>query len=74
MKIKKTIIELAKTAVVTAEKTLGSNKGKDKKKMAIKYIVDHLPVPTLLKPFISALFSSFIDDAIELAVQYMEVL
>ena len=74
MKIKKTIIELAKTAVVTAEKALGSNKGKDKKRMAIKYVVANLPIPALLKPFISILFSSFIDDAIELAVQYMEVL
>lgn len=74
MKIKKTIIDLAKTAVVTAEKTLGSNKGKEKKKMAIKYVITNMPLPTFLKPFISILFSTFIDDAIELAVQYMEVL
>jgi len=69
---KKTIKELAKSAVVIAEKTLGSNKGKEKKKMAIEYIVKHLPVPIFIKPLITMLFSSFIDDAIEFAVEYME--
>lgn len=72
--IKVTIKELAKSAVVKAERTLGSNKGKEKKKMAIEYIVNHLPVPVLLKPLISILFTSFIDEAIEFAVEYMEEL
>ena len=72
--LKVTIKELAKSAVVIAEKTLGSNKGKEKKKMAIEYIVNHIPVPVLFKPLISTLFSSFIDDAVEFAVEYMEVL
>ena len=69
---KKTIKELAKSAVEISEKALGSNNGKAKKKMAIEYVVNHLPVPTLVKPFVSMLFSSFIDDAIEFAVKYME--
>lgn len=70
VKIKK----LAKTAVLLAEETLGSNKGKEKKAMAIKYVVDRIPVPSAFKTLISFIFSSFIDDAIEFAVEYMEVL
>ncbi len=71
-KLKLKIKELAKTAVFYAEETLGSNKGKQKKEMAIKYVTDRLPVPAFLKPLISILLSSFIDEAIELAVEYME--
>lgn len=71
-KIKETIKELAKTAVLKAEEALGSNKGQQKKEMAIKYVVDRLPVPSFLKTVISVLLSSFIDDAIELAVEYMK--
>lgn len=72
--IKVKIKELAKSAVVIAENTLGSNKGKEKKKMAIEYIINRLPVPILLKPLICAFLSSFIDEAVEFAVEYMEVL
>lgn len=72
--IKKSIKDLAKSAVVIAENTLGSNKGKEKKKMAINYIVNRIPVPELFKPLISAVFSSFIDDAVEFAVEYMEAI
>ena len=70
--LKVTIKELAKSAVVMAEKALGSNKGKQKKKMAIDYIISHIPVPAPVKPFVSLIFSSFIDDAVEFAVEYME--
>lgn len=70
--LKESIKELAKTAVIKAEEALGSNKGQQKKEMAIKYIVDKIPVPALFKPIISLLLSSFIDDAIELAVEYMK--
>lgn len=70
-KLKTKIIELAKIAVIIAEDTLGSNKGKEKKVMAVNYIVSNIPVPVLLKPLISKLLSSFIDDAIEFAVDYM---
>ncbi len=71
-KVKSTIKELAKTAVIKAEEALGSNKGQEKKKMAIEYIIQKLPFPAFLKPVISFLFSSFIDDAVEFAVEYMK--
>lgn len=66
------IKELAKSAVNNAEEILGSNKGKQKKEMAIKFVIEKLPVPIVLKPIISIMFSSFIDEAIELAVTYMK--
>ena len=66
------IKELAKSAVINAEEILGSNKGKQKKEMAIKFVIEKLPVPIILKPIISVIFSSFIDEAIEFAVEYMK--
>lgn len=71
--LKKQIKELAKTAVVIAEKSLGSKMGQQKKQMAIEYVLNHIPLPIFIKPLISLLLSSFIDDAIEFAVEYMEV-
>ena len=70
--LRMTIKELAKSAVVTAEETLGSCKGQQKKKMAVEYIVKYIPVPAPFKLLVSLLLSSFIDDAGEFAVQYME--
>lgn len=70
--LKSKIKEISITAVKIAEQTLGSNKGKQKKEMAIKYIVSHIPVMVPFKSFIAALLSSFIDDAVEFAVQYMK--
>lgn len=70
--LKTKIKELAKSAVVVAEKTLGSCKGLQKKKMAVEYIIKYIPAPAPLKPLVSLLLSSFIDDAVEFAVQYME--
>lgn len=72
--LKVKIKELAKSAVVLAEKSLGSKAGKQKKQMAIDYVLEHIPVPVFIKPLISLLLSSFIDDAIEFAVEYMEVI
>ena len=72
--LKKAIKESAKQAVIVAEKTLGSNKGKQKKEMAVNYVINHLPLPAFLKKIATLFLSSFIDDAIELAVEYMEVL
>ena len=46
--------------------------GKQKKEMAIKFVIEKLPVPIVLKPIISIMFSSFIDEAIEFAVTYMK--
>nr|DAT14472.1 MAG TPA: holin [Caudoviricetes sp.] len=71
-KLKETIKGLAKTAVLKAEKALGSSKGQQKKEMAVNYVVEKIPVPALLKPLFSILLSSFIDDAVELAVEYMK--
>lgn len=71
-KLKTTIKELAKTAVFKAEEALGSSKGQEKKSMAIEYIIQHIPVPSFFKPLISLLLSSFIDDAVEFAVEYMK--
>lgn len=71
-KMKVKIKELAKTAVYKAEELLGSCKGKEKKAMAVKFVIEKLPLPALLKPFVNLLLSSFIDEAIELAVEYMK--
>lgn len=70
--LKKSIKELAKTAVVMAEKALGSEMGKQKKEMAVAYVVSRIPVPVPIRPLISLFFTSFIDDAVEFAVEYME--
>ena len=69
--LKLKIKELAKFAVIKAEETLGEKKGQQKKEMAINIIVSKIPVPNFMKVVISILFSSFIDDAIEIAVEYM---
>lgn len=69
--LKNTIKQLAIKAVVVAEETLGSNKGQAKKKMAIEFIVSKLPVPSPFKTLTAMLLSSFIDDAVEFAVEYM---
>ncbi len=71
-KLKETIKELAGTAVSKAEEALGSKKGQEKKEMAIKYVIGKIPLPAFVKPIVSIFLSSFIDDAIELAVEYMK--
>lgn len=70
LKIK--IKELAKTAVIKAEKSFGGSMGQQKKAMAIKFVIDQIPVPSIFKPAISFVFSSFIDEAIEFAVELMK--
>ncbi len=74
VKIKNKIIELAKNAVLVAEEELGTGKGQEKKTLAIKYIVENLPFSDFIKTVISLFLSSFIDDAIEIAVLYMKSL
>ena len=69
--IKATIKEVSITAVKAAEEALGSNKGKQKKAMAINYIVSKIPVASPFQRLVAMLLSSFIDDAVELAVQLM---
>lgn len=72
--IKNQIKELAKNAVLIAEKELGSGKGAEKKQMAIDYIVKNLPFSSFVKTIISILLSSFIDDVVEISVKYMNAL
>lgn len=74
LNLKKRIKELARNAVFAAEKELGTGNGQKKKKLAIDYIVKNLPVPEIVKSVISILLSSFIDDAVEIAVSYMNSL
>lgn len=73
-KTKTKIKELAKNAVLVAETELGSGKGQEKKKLAIEYVLKNLPISNFLKSIISILLSSFIDDAIEISVNYMKTL
>ena len=73
-KTKNKITELAKNAVLVAEAELGSGKGQEKKKLAIEYVLKNLPISSFLKSIISILLSSFIDDAIEISVNYMKTL
>ena len=70
--LKKTITELAYSAVIMAEETLSSSTGQEKKDAAIEYIVSMLPIPSLFKGIVSSLLSKFIDEAIENAVSYMK--
>ena len=72
--VKNKIKELAKKAVFFAEAELGSGKGQEKKAMAIAYIVNRLPFPPVVKTVVSLLLSSFIDDVVEISVDYMNSL
>lgn len=72
--IKETIKQLAQSAVAIAEQALGSSKGQEKKKMAVKYVVEHLPLNTFFKGLIAFVLSGFIDNAVEYAVMYMNSL
>lgn len=70
--IKKSIEELAYSAVSIAEQSLATASGKEKKEMALNYVVSMLPVAEPFKAIIAKLLSSFIDEAIEHAVEYMK--
>ena len=43
----------------------------EKKKMAIAYVVNYLPFSPVIKSIISVILSGFIDDVIEISVDYM---
>ncbi len=70
--IKKTIKELANTAVLLAEEQLSGESGKQKKIMAINYVVSNIPVLLPFKKVVVCLLEKFIDDAIEFAVKQMK--
>jgi len=74
IKLKEIILNLAKNAVLVAESELGSGKGQAKKRLAIEYIVNNLPFSAFVRTVISAFLSKFIDDAVEIAVEYMNSL
>ena len=48
--------------------------GKEKKKLAIEYIVSHLPFSDFSKSLITIFLSRFIDTAVEVSVKYMKSL
>ncbi len=72
--LKDSVKQLAQSAVAIAEKSLGSSKGQEKKKMAVEYVVSKLPLPQIVKGFAAVVLSGFIDDSIEFAVAYMNSL
>ena len=72
--IKNIIKQLAKNAVILAESELGSGNGQKKKERAINYIISNLPFSSLVKEIIAIFLSRFIDDAVEISVQYMHTL
>lgn len=72
--LKKQIKELARNAVLVAETELGSNKGKEKKQLAITYILKNLPISGIFKQIVAILLSGFIDDVVEISVAYMNSL
>lgn len=72
--IKSEIIEIARNAVLAAESELGSGKGKEKKEMAINYIIKNLPFSNFVKKIIGIFLSKFIDEAIESSVLYLNSL
>ena len=74
IKLKEIILNLAKNAVLVAESELGSGNGQAKKRLAMEYIVHNLQFSSFVKATISALLSRFIDDAVEIAVEYMNSL
>lgn len=68
----KEIYELADRAVTEAEIFLGSGKGKEKKQMAVDFVLKYLPLPSylvFLKPLINKALLEMIDKAIEHCVE-----
>lgn len=72
--IKQRIKQIAQSAVAIAEKTLGSSTGREKKKMAVEYVIEHLPFSPFINGLIAFVLSGFIDNAVEYAVVYMNSL
>ncbi len=69
--IKNQIKDLARNAVLVAEKELGTGKGQEKKKMAVDYVVSTLPFSSVVKSIIGIILSGFIDDVVEISVKLM---
>lgn len=69
--LKDTISDLAYGAVSYAEEALKTSSGQTKKRTAIDFVVNRIPVPYPFKPIVAMLLATFIDEAIEKAVKYM---
>lgn len=69
--LKDTISDLAYSAVSYAEGALNTASGQTKKRTAIEFVVNRIPVPLPFKPIVAFLLATFIDEAIEKAVTYM---
>ena len=73
-KYEKQIYELADRAVKEAEIFLGSGKGKEKKQMAVDFVLRFLPLPpylVFLRPLIAKALNGLIDKAVEHCVDKM---
>lgn len=70
--LKKTITDLAYSAVNMAEQSIETKSGREKKEMAIEYVVSMLPILPPVKTIIVILLTKFIDEAVEKAVKYMK--
>ena len=66
---KNTVKKLSDEAVKAVEESIGAGKGKEKKKLAISYVIDKLPVPGIFKPALKVLLNDLIDESIEFAVR-----
>ena len=66
---KNTVKKLSDEAVKAVEESIGAGKGKEKKKLAVSYVIDKLPVPGIFKPALKVLLSDLIDESIEFAVR-----
>lgn len=69
--LKDTISDLAYGAVSYAENALKTSSGQTKKRTAIEFVITRIPVPIPFKPIVAMLLATFIDEAIEKAVKYM---
>ncbi len=70
--LKETIKDTAFSAVKNAEAVLTTASGKQKKEMAIRFVVSKLPIMQPFKSILVLCLSKFIDNAIEQAVICMK--
>ena len=69
--LKNTIKDLAYTAVSYAENKLSTASGREKKEIAISFLVNRLEILPIFKPLVVFVLTNFIDKSIEKAVECM---
>lgn len=69
---KKTIEILAQKAVEYTEEAFGSGTGKQKKQIAIAFIIDKLPIPIPFKTIAAQILMELIDESIEMALDNLK--